>query len=151
MGEQLVLPDSDPDDRWDEELEEGDTILAVRMDEELVIHSVHHANELAAAANTDKPKKMFEEMVPEHYRSFRDLFAKESFDELPERRTWDHAIELVLNAKSTLDCKVYPLNRNEQEQLDKFLDESLESGRICPSKSPFTSPFFFVKKKDGTL
>ncbi len=29
MGEQLILPDNDPDDRWDEELEEGDTILAV--------------------------------------------------------------------------------------------------------------------------
>ncbi len=84
MGEQLILPDNDPDDRWDEELEAGNTILAVRMDEELIICSVHHANELAAAANTDKPKKTFEEMVPEHYRSFRDLFAKESFDELPE-------------------------------------------------------------------
>ncbi len=151
MGEQLVLPDNDPDDRWDEELEEGDTILAVRMDEELIIRGVHHANELAAAANAEKPKKTFEEMVPEHYRSFRDLFSKDSFDELPERRTWDHAIELVPNAKSTLDCKVYPLNRNEQEQLDKFLDENLETGRIRPSKSPFASPFFFVKKKDGTL
>ncbi len=62
-----------------------------------------------------------------------------------------HAIKLVPNAKSTLDCKVYPLNRNEQEQLNKFLDENLESGRIRPSKSPFASPFFFVKKKDGTL
>ncbi len=90
-------------------------------------------------------------MVPEDYHSFRDLFSKESFDELPERRPWDHAIELIPNAKSTLDCKVYPLNRNEQEQLDVFLDENLESGRICPSKSPFASPFFFVKKKDGTL
>ncbi len=151
MGEQLVLPDNDPNDCWDEELEEGETILAVRMDKELIIRSVHHANELAAAANADKPKKTFEEMVPEHYRSFRDLFARESFDELPERRTWDHAIELIPNAKSTLDCKVYPLNRNEQEQLDKFLDENLETGRIRPSKSPFASPFFFVKKKDGTL
>ncbi len=53
--------------------------------------------------------------------------------------------------KSTLDCKVYPLNQNEQEQLDKFLDENLDSGRIRPSKSPFASPFFFVKKKDGSL
>ncbi len=58
-----------------------------------------------------------------------------------------HAIELVPNAKSTLDCKVYPLNRNKQEQLNKFLDENLESGCIRPSKSPFMSPFFFVKKK----
>ncbi len=32
-----------------------------------------------------------------------------------------------------------------------FLDENLASGRIRPSKSPFASPFFFVKKKDGTL
>ncbi len=121
------------------------------MDEELIIRSVHHTNELAAAANADKPKMTFEEMVPEHYRSFCDLFSKENFDKLPEQRSWDHAIKLVPNAKATLDCKVYPLNRNEQEQLDKFLDENLESGWIRPSKSPFASPFFFVKKKDGML
>ncbi len=66
-------------------------------------------------------------------------------------KPWDHAIELVPNAKSTLDYKVYPLNRNKQEQLDKFLNENLESSWIHPSKSPFVSPFFFVKKKDGTL
>ncbi len=29
MGERLILPNADPDDCWDEELEEGDTILAV--------------------------------------------------------------------------------------------------------------------------
>ncbi len=84
MGERLVLPDADPDDRWDEELEEGDSILVVRMEEELIVRAVHHANDLAAAANADKPKKTFEEMIPEHYHSFRDLFSKENFDELPE-------------------------------------------------------------------
>ncbi|SJL18609.1 uncharacterized protein ARMOST_22206 [Armillaria ostoyae] len=145
------LPDADPDDRWDEELEDGDTILAVNMEEEIVIRAMHHANDLAAAANAEKPTKTFEEMVPPDYRSFRDLFSKENFDELPERKPWDHAIELIPNAKSTLDCKVYPLNRNEQEQLDRFLDENLDSGRIKESKSPFASPFFFVKKKDGSL
>ncbi|SJL18925.1 uncharacterized protein ARMOST_22527 [Armillaria ostoyae] len=120
------LPDTDPDDQWDEELEDGDTILAINMEEEVVIRAMHHANDLAAAAN-------------------------ENFDELPERRPWDHAIELIPNAKSTLDCKVYPLNQDEQEQLDKFLDENLDSGHIKPSKSPFASPFFFIKKKDGSL
>ncbi|SJL06746.1 uncharacterized protein ARMOST_10088 [Armillaria ostoyae] len=147
----FLLPDADPDDRWDEELKDSDRILAVNIEEELVIRVVHHANDLAAAANTDKPKKTFEEMVPADYRSFRDLFSKENFDELPEWKPWDHAIELVPNAKSTLDCKVYPLNRDEQEQLDKFLDENLESGRIKESKSLFASPFFFVKKKDSSL
>ncbi|SJL17958.1 uncharacterized protein ARMOST_21529 [Armillaria ostoyae] len=145
------LPDADPDDRWDEELEDGNRILAVNMEEELVIHAVHHANDLAAAAHAEKPQKTFEEMVPPDYRSFRDLFSKENFDELPEHKPWDHAIELIPNAKSTLDCKVYPLNRDEQEQLNKFLDENLESGHITESKSPFASPFFFVKKKDSSL
>ncbi|SJL05185.1 uncharacterized protein ARMOST_08553 [Armillaria ostoyae] len=79
------LPDADPEDPWDEELEDGDRILAVNMEEEITIHAVHHANDLAAAANADKPKKTFEEMVPPDYHSFRDLFLKENFDELPER------------------------------------------------------------------
>ena len=49
------------------------------------------------------------------------------------------------------DCKIYPLNPTEQKQLDKFLKEQLETGRIQSSKSPMASPFFFVKKKDGSL
>ncbi len=61
-------------------------------------------------------------MVPEWCRDFADLFEKENFDELPEPKMWDHAIELTPNANANLDCKVYPLNRNEQAELDKFLD-----------------------------
>ena len=78
------------------------------------------------------------------------MFAKESFDSIPERRPWDHAIELKPDAKA-VDCKIYPLTREEQVQLDEFLEENLKSGRIIPSKSPMTSAFFFVKKKDGSL
>ncbi len=109
------------------------------------------ANDLAAKANAEKKTKMFEEMVPEWCRDFKDLFDKENFDKLPEPKPWDHAIELIPNANANLDCKVYPLNRMEQEELDKFLDENLSTGRICPSKSPMASPFFFVRKKDGKL
>ncbi len=150
-GNHFDLPNANPNDKWDEELEDGDTILAIGMEEELVICTMHHTNKLATAANAKKPKKTFEDMVPAHYQSFHDLFSKENFDELPERKPWDHIIELTPNAKSMLDCKVYPLNQNKQEQLDKFLDKNLESGHIHPSKSPFASPFFFVKKKDSTL
>jgi hypothetical protein len=40
---------------------------------------------------------------------------------------------------------------NEQEELDRFLDERLRKGYITPSKSPIASPVFFIKKKDGRL
>ena len=39
----------------------------------------------------------------------------------------------------------------EQKELDKFLEENLESGRIHPSKSLMVSPVFFVDKKDSKL
>jgi RNase H-like domain found in reverse transcriptase/Reverse transcriptase (RNA-dependent DNA polymerase) len=40
---------------------------------------------------------------------------------------------------------------NEQEELDRFLEEHLRKGYIIPSKSPIASPVFFIKKKDGRL
>ncbi|SJL04347.1 uncharacterized protein ARMOST_07713 [Armillaria ostoyae] len=61
------LPDADPDDWWDEELEDRDKILAVNMEEELVIHAVHHANDLAATTNVEKPKKTFKEMGAKYF------------------------------------------------------------------------------------
>ncbi len=148
----ISLPDADPYDKWDEELEEGDTILTISFEEAIRIRAMRHiANDLVAKANAEKKAKTFEEIIPEWCRDFKDLFDKENFDKLPEPKPWDHAIELILNANANLDCKVYPLNQAEQEELDKFLDENLSSRRICPSKLPMALPFFFVKKKDGKL
>jgi len=39
----------------------------------------------------------------------------------------------------------------EQKELDQFLKENLETGRIRLSKSPMASPVFFIKKKDSTV
>ena len=88
--------------------------------------------------------------LPAHFHAFADVFSKDSFDILPDRKPWDHAIELTPDAKAT-NCKVYPLAPSEQKELDEFLRENLATGRIRPSKSPMASPVFFVKKKDGKL
>lgn len=80
----------------------------------------------------------------ETYEAFRED------DKLPERRQWDHAIELKPDS-TPFSSKVYPLTLAEQVELDKFIEEHLQTGRIRPSKSPIASPFFFVKKKDGKL
>ena len=81
---------------------------------------------------------------------FKCVFTQEVFDKMPPRRPWDHAIELLPGAE-VMDSKFYPLNLKEQKQLNSFLEENLKSRRICPSKSLMASPFFFVKKKDGSL
>ena len=84
------------------------------------------------------------------FMTLKDVFSKTSFDSLPERKQWDHAIELVPDAEPS-NCKVYPLVPKEQDELDAFLQENLESGRICPSKLLMASSVFFIKKKDSSL
>ena len=68
----------------------------------------------------------FEVIVPQPSQEFRDVFTKESFDELPDWKKWDHAIELVLDAQ-TFSTKVYFLALVEQKQLDEFLKENLKN------------------------
>lgn len=107
------------------------------------------AQELAEQA-ADKTEKSFEQLVPEAYRDFRDVFDKKKSERFPDRRPWDHAIDLKPDFEPEL-CKVYSLSPSEQQELKTFLDEHLKKGYIRPSKSPMASPFFFVKKKDGKL
>ena len=37
----------------------------------------------------------FEDILTKPYQEFKDIFAKEYFDELPDWKKWDHTIELI--------------------------------------------------------
>ena len=103
--------------------------------------------QLAEAAKEDTPAAKLEDMLPKLYLNFWDV--KESFDELPEWKQWDHAIDLKPESQP-FSTKVYPMSP-EQKELDDFLEENLLSGCNHPSKSPMASLVFFTKKKDGKL
>ncbi|GJF00541.1 hypothetical protein PsYK624_168340 [Phanerochaete sordida] len=153
-----LLDVEDDEEDYDPEahLEEGNRLFLLDYVSYLGLNKAHirakvtKSQELAERDGQDKVKKTFQEIVPSHYHEFGTVFEKKEFDSLPERRPWDHTIELVPGARP-VDCKVYPLSPEEQRQLDDFLEENLCSGRIRPSKSPMASSFFFVKKKDGSL
>jgi hypothetical protein len=89
--------------------------------------------------------------IPKEYQEFAQLFSDEAADRFPPSREWDHTINLKPGAPDALDCKVYPMTRDEDAALEKFLDKMVVKGYIHPSKSPYASPFFFIKKKDGKL
>ena len=61
-----------------------------------------------------------------HFCNFHSVISKDSFDELPGTKPWNHTVELTSNA-SPKSCKVYPLSASEQKELDTFLKENLES------------------------
>ena len=56
-----------------------------------------------------------------------------------------------MDTPKSLDCKIYPLTLEEQGQLKAYIKDNLEKGYIRPSKLQYSSPFFFVGKKDGKL
>ena len=89
--------------------------------------------------------------IPAKYHCHLSVFSEEASHRFPEPCLWDHAIELKLGAPSSIPGKVYQLMQNEQKALLKFVQEQQVKGYIHPSKSPYTVPFFFIKKKDGKL
>src|SRR6266702_2697484 len=117
---------------------------------EMTLRRTTMASELAQLA-MDKTKRTYEEMVPEEYRKYQKIFNEEQSHRFPPKRPWDHAIDLLPEAPSTIDCKIYPTTQSEKEALSEFVKEQLAKGYIRPSKSPYSSPFFFIKKKDGKL
>jgi hypothetical protein len=102
-----------------------------------------------AFAKNSKPKG-FEDIVLTSLHTYADVFSKTAFDTLPERRKWDHAIELEREPSPGFR-KVYPMTLTEQTEMDAFLEEALATSRIRQSKSPLRAPVFFIKKKDGKL
>jgi hypothetical protein len=119
--------------------------IVQQLETECTIRGV--ATDLAIQAG----EQQTEAELPKEYQEFARLFSDEAADRFPPSREWDHAIDLKPGAPDALDCKVYPMTRDEDTALEKFLDEMVAKGYIQPSKSPYASPFFFVKKKDGKL
>ena len=67
---------------------------------------------------------------------------------MPTRKIWDHVIDLKEIFKLRKE-RIYPLSKDEREEVQKFVDDQLKKEYIRPSKSPQMSPVFFVGKKDG--
>jgi len=64
------------------------------------------------------------------------------------RKVWDHAIKMK-EGFVPRKGKVYPLLREEKEEVREFVREQLRKGYIWPSKSPQMMLVFFEGKKDG--
>src|SRR6266705_4048587 len=97
----------------------------------------------------DKTERTWQEQIPAEYHKYGKVFSEEASQRFSDQCPWDHAIDLVPDAPAMMDCKTYPLTKGLQPLLEDFIIEHLKKGYICPSKLPYASPFFFVKKKDG--
>jgi hypothetical protein len=162
-----TMVEEDEDELTDEEAQDTGLAFDDNLDSEVddcifmaMVHLVdpHHfvcasstvSGCLAEAYAKDSKPKVFEDIVLMSLHAYADVFSETAFDSLPERRKWDHAIELEREPSPGF-CKVYLMMLIEQTEMDAFLEEALATGRIRQSKSPLGATVFFIKKKDGKL
>ena len=69
-------------------------------------------------------------------------------ERMPTKKLWDHVIEVKEGFMPQKE-KIYPLSREEREEVREFVKEQLRKGYIWLSKSPQMASVFFVRKKDG--
>ena len=86
-------------------------------------------------------------LVPERFYEWIKVFGKKQLERMLTRKVWDHAID-VKEGFVLKKGKVYPLSREEKEEVRKFIEKQLRKGYIRPSKSPQMVPVFFVGKKN---
>ena len=66
---------------------------------------------------------------------------------MPTRKIWDYTIDLKETFKPRKE-RIYPLSKNEREEVQNFMEDQLRKGYIKPSKSSQMLPVFFVRKKN---
>ncbi len=100
---------------------------------------------IGTAQETDETK------IPQEYAKHGKVFSEEQSQRLPKHTIWDHAIELLPGAPSTMPGHLLPLNQKEIQEVHNFVQEHLKRGTIQESWSPYAANFFFIKKKDRKL
>ena len=95
-----------------------------------------------------KSEEEAKKLVLENFHKWIKMFGKKQSERMPTRKLWDHAID-VKKGFMLRKGKVYPLSREEREEVREFIKEQLWKRYIQPSKSLQTALVFFVGKKDG--
>jgi hypothetical protein len=107
-------------------------------------------NELSPVLGLDEPEpeESLRNYVPECYHGYLDMFSEKEAITLPPHQLWDHVITLIPDAPPSISCKVYPLSHGEEEFQAKYIKEQEDAGLIQKSKSPYSTPVFYIKKKN---
>ena len=90
------------------------------------INAISHSIEFAVKYDgpDNQEKRPIEEQIPPEYHKYLKVFSEHAANQLSERKTWDHKINLKPGfiPKSS---KIYPLNPKEEQLTKEFIDEHL--------------------------
>ena len=96
---------------------------------------------------TDENAQTVLPKIQELLDEYKDVFAIPTG--LPPERACDHSIPLIPGARP-FSHRTYRLAPELKDEVEKQIQELLDSGVIRRSNNPFCSPILLVKKKDHT-
>ena len=123
--------------------------VAVLEEEKIIRWTIDDKEDWGREEEIKEDHRKIEELVPRKFLKWRKVFGTVESERMLTRKVWDHAIDLKETFKPQKG-RIYPLSKNEREEIQNFIEDQLRKGYIRPSKSPQTSLVFFVGKKDGS-
>ena len=137
--------------RWSENKERGKKKRGRRVvtieEEKIVRWAINDKEDWRREEKIKENHRKIEEMVPEKFLKWRKVFEKVESERMLMRKVWDYAIDLK-DMFIPQKGRIYPLSKNEREEVQNFVEDQLRKRYIRPTKSPQTSPVFFIGKKD---
>jgi len=124
-------------------------MMTTEEEEKIVRWAIDNKEDWGREEEIEEDHRKIEEMVPRKFLKWKKVFGKVKSVRMSTRKIWDHAIDLKETFKPRKG-KIYPLSKNEREEVQNFVEDQLRKGYIRPSKSLQTLPVFFVGKKDGS-
>ena len=119
-----------------------------------IIARTNFAQDWAHEANKDKQP---EAILSGEYQQHAIIFDENAAKRFPPLHPEDHSIKLKPGAPSEINCKIYPLTKQELVATREFLGKNLELGYIeeCnphdSNGAPWLTPWFFTGKKNSGL
>jgi len=86
---------------------------------------VHHDQYFIGRVTINSTIKENNPAIPAEYMRHKKVFSKHELHQLPQHTIWDHAIELLPGAPTTLPRQLLPLTQAEIEEASKFVQEHL--------------------------
>jgi len=123
--------------------------VATLEEEKIIRWAINDKEDWGREEKIEEDHRKIEELVPRKFLKWREVFGKVESERIPTRKVWDHAIDLKETFKPW-KARIYPLSKNEREEVQNFVEDQLRKEYIRPSKSSQMSPVFFVGKKDGS-
>jgi len=123
--------------------------IVILEEEKIVRWAIDDKEDWEREEEIEEDHRKIEEMVPKKFLKWKKVFEKVESERMLTRKVWDHAIDLKETFKPQKG-RIYPLPKNEREEVQNFVEDQLRKRYIRLSKSPQTLPVFFVGKKDGS-